>query len=369
MFNKKTIFYITYAILLFVFVSNYNVVIDLGIYVFGLFGSFFVGLSMAFIINVLMNGIEKLIISHSKCKEITPRIRVISLVITLITIFGGILIILLLVIPQLKDAFMSVFDLWPSFFESANLYFNTLTERYNLDYFTALNINWSNIFKGLTDYIQTGSGRIFAATSSIFGSVVNLGFGFVFAIYVLLQKEQLILNFRKVMIAYLPDKFVKSSFEVLSISNRIFSGFVVGQCTEAAIIGFMTLVMMLFFKMPYPLVITMLITVTAVIPIVGAFLGTAVGAFLIMVIDFWLAIWFVIGIIIIQQIDSNIFYPKIVGSKIGLPGIWVLLGVTVGGSVAGILGMLIGVPLTSVIYAIVKKDVYRKLSLQNAKYE
>jgi len=192
-----------------------------------------------------------------------------------------------------------------------------------------------------------------------FSGVINLFMGFVFAIYMLLQKEKLIKQFKKLFKAYLPEDKSRKLFYIGTITNDTFKKFFGGQFIEAVLLGILCFIGMTIFKMPYALTISVVIGVTALIPVFGAFFGTIIGAILILAVNPTQAFWFVIYIVVIQQIDGNFIYPKVVGDSVGLPGIWVMLAVIVGGNSLGIVGMLIGVPVASIVYKLVKEYVNR----------
>lgn len=197
--------------------------------------------------------------------------------------------------------------------------------------------------------------------SSIIGGVVGSVVAVVFAAYILLQKERLGRQFRQLLYAYLPEHHADRITEVGTLSYRTFSRFLSGQCLEAVILGCMFFLTMSILRFPYALTISVLITVTALIPIFGAFIGCIVGAFLILTVDPMQALWFVVLFLILQQVEGNLIYPHVVGSSVGLPSIWVLAAVTIGGSVMGIAGMLIFIPLCSVFYTLLRHSILNRL--------
>ena len=188
----------------------------------------------------------------------------------------------------------------------------------------------------------------FTVTKTVISSLVNFFIGFVFACYILLQKEKLSVQIRKVLYAFLPQKAVRQTMKVASLSYRTFANFVTGQCLEAVILGTMFFVIMSIFRFPYALLVGVVIAFTALIPIFGAFIGCVVGAFLNLVVNPMQALGFIILFLVLQQIEGNLIYPHVVGSSVGLPSIWVLVAVTIGGSLMGVVGMLVFIPLSSV---------------------
>ena len=205
--------------------------------------------------------------------------------------------------------------------------------------------------------------------SNIAGSFTNLTFSFILALYMLLGKEKLIRQIRAVLRAVLPLKAVVRIESVLALSSRIFSSFITGQCTEACILGTLCWLGMTLLQLPYAPMIGALIGFTALIPIVGAFMGTIIGAFMIAMVNPMSAVWFVIFLLTLQQIEGNLIYPRVVGSSVGLPGIWVLSAVTVGGAISGIAGMLFSVPIASILYALLRSTTRRRLKEKQIPYD
>ena len=210
---------------------------------------------------------------------------------------------------------------------------------------------------------------MFNSTMSAIGSIVSgvttFVIAFVFALYVLLQKEKLNVQMRKVMYAFLPEARVEWCLEICSLTGKSFSSFLTGQCVEALILGTMFFIVMSILNMPYALLVGVLIAFTALIPIFGAFIGCIVGAFLILMVNPLQALIFVIVFLVLQQIEGNLIYPKVVGSSVGLPSIWVLAAVTIGGNLMGIVGMLIFIPIVSVVYTLFRASVYKHLKMKH----
>ena len=214
-------------------------------------------------------------------------------------------------------------------------------------------------------FLKNGAGNVLGTTFSVamtlINSVMNFVIGFVFACYILLQKEKLSVQIRKVLYAFLPGKAVRQILKVASLSYRTFSNFVTGQCVEAVILGSMFVVAMTVFRLPYALLVGVVIAFTALIPIFGAFIGCVIGAFLIFMVNPVQALGFVVLFLVLQQIEGNLIYPHVVGGSVGLPSIWVLAAVSIGGSLMGVVGMLIFIPIVSVVYALFREVVYLKL--------
>ncbi len=226
-----------------------------------------------------------------------------------------------------------------------------------------LNVDWKAIGSMVLEFFRNGnilSNTVSIATSVVSG-VTNGIIGIVFAIYILMQKENLGRQFRRLFYAFFPEKVVDRFLEVCRLTGVSFNNFLSGQCLEAIILGMMFFVTMSILHMPYALVIAVLIGITALIPMFGAFIGCIVGAFLILIIDPMQALWFIILFMVLQQIEGNIIYPRVVGSSVGLPSIWVLAAVTLGASFGGVLGILFAIPIFSVIYTLLREDVRSRI--------
>ena len=352
------------VVLVFAFLYIDKILSTLG-YIIKLFMPFIIGLAIAFVLNVLVNVIEKKWLKNWKTKVMTK--RAVSLLIALILVIGFIVFLLFLIIPNLQNTIAIFADSIPVYNENLQDLLNSWGIDANI-------INEVvEVLKSLGDtastYIKENSNQVLETTLGIATNVVtgfvNVTIGLVFAIYFLAQKEKLNTQVNKLMDAYLPDKIINKIKDIASLSNKIFSNFVGGQCLEAIIIGFLCFLGMLILRLPYASTISVLVGFTALIPVFGAFIGTIIGAFLIFMVSPLQALIFIIFILVLQQLEGNLIYPKVVGKSVGLPGIWVLVAVTVGASVNGVLGMLLSVPIVSIIYSIVATNVKYRLEEKN----
>lgn len=223
------------------------------------------------------------------------------------------------------------------------------------------NVDWNNVMDKVADVVKSGFtsfvNSTLTAVGAVVGSVVNFFIGLIFGIYILSGKEKLHSQVSRIMHAYMKERTVARIRYIYRTANETFSSFIIGQCTEAVILGTLCTIGMLLFRFPYAPMIGAFIGATALIPIVGAYLGAAVGAFMILTVDPLKALLFIIFIVVLQQLEGNLIYPRVVGSSIGLPGIWVLAAVTVGGGLGGIGGMLLGVPVAATAYKLIRNDV------------
>lgn len=369
--NKKTIIelIIFTVVIIFAFV-NIEALWNFITYIIKIFMPFIIGVMIAFVLNVLLNVVENKLFKklNEKNGKVWKKIkRPTSLITTFIIIIALIAFILGLLIPQLKNTatiFTENFDSYKK--ESIKI-----LDKIGIDDkdIKVLNKNIEKIKGEVTSYVGDNKQEIvqttFGVASSVVGTITSLVLGIVFAIYILLKKEDLARQSRKVLKAYLPEKKEKRIREIANLSNKTFGNFISGQCLEALIIGVLCFIGMFILQIPYASTISVLVGFTALIPVFGAFIGTVIGAFLILMVDPTKAIIFIIFILILQQLEGNLIYPKVVGKSVGLPGIWVMVAVTVGASIAGVLGMLLSVPICSVLYSILKTDVNNRIDQKN----
>ena len=359
---------ITFGIAVFWVFENFSAAKATFLWILSLFTPFLIGACIAFILNVPMRAIERHLWPNAKQALGKKLRRPIAIVLTLLCFLGALSILLLLIVPELVRTASAFSSQIPSFLSQLEKPFNNINEK--LPQMTgqtaSLNLNlektiesFFSMLGGSVSFFATGLLRFI---SGLFGGAAKAFFGIVFAFYLLAQKETLAGQFQRVMIAYNREKLLERLTHIGALSNRIFSNFLTGQCLEALILGSLFFLSMTLFHMPYALLISVLIAVTALIPIVGAFIGCIVGALLILVENPLQAVWFVIWFLILQQIEGNLIYPHVVGNSVGLPGLWVLFAVTVGGAVGGIIGMFVSVPICSVIYVLGKEEVRRRLA-------
>lgn len=369
--NKKTIMQVILftIIVIFAFI-NISYLWTFIKYIIAIFMPFIIGAMIAFVLNVLLNVVENKLfkkLNKKNTKTWKKLKRPVSLVTTFIIIIAIIALILGLIIPQLKNTV----ELFTENFDSYKTQSVELLEKVGIEKKTInkLNNNIENIQEEATKYISKNSDKIMQTTvgvaTTVAGTVTTIVLGMVFAIYILLKKEDLTRQFKKLARAYLPEKRQRTLKEISTLSNKTFGNFVSGQCIEALIIGLLCFIGMLILQIPYAPTIAVLVGFTALIPVFGAFIGTAIGAFLILMVDPTKALVFVIFIIILQQLEGNLIYPKVVGNSVGLPGIWVMVAVTVGASIGGILGMLLSVPVCSILYSILRTDVNNRIDQKN----
>ncbi len=361
---KKIIFLAIVLVFAFIYIKEIWQFIT---FIIKIFMPFIIGLAIAFVINVLMNTIEKKWLKKWNTKSNIK--RVISLLLSIILVISFIIFLLLLIIPNLQNTIALFADSIPIYSQNLENILNNWQIDTNI--VTEINDILNTLGDNLAEYIKNNSNQVLETTLGIASNVVtgfiNITIGFVFAIYFLAQKERIASQFSKLMAAYIPQKRIDKINEIAALANKIFSHFVSGQCLEAIIIGILCFIGMVLLRLPYAPTISVLIGFTALIPVFGSLIGTIFGAFLIFMISPIQAIIFVMFIIILQQLEGNLIYPKVVGKSVGLPGIWVLVAVTVGASINGVLGMLLSVPICSIIYSIVATNVKYRLEEKDNK--
>ncbi len=335
-------------------------------FLFGIISPFLVGGVMAFVLNIPMRAFEEKLLGRWRGKRAEKAKRPLCLVLAIVSLAVVLAIVVGTVVPQVVATASEVGKKIPAFTERVVEELDRLVRDYpeltkRIDELELTEINWDSVLGSVIDFLKNGAGDVLNSTvsvaSGIISGIVNVVISFIFALYVLAQKERLADQGRRILSAYLPQAVGAKILEICSLLYRNFSSFITGQCLEAVILGTMFVVTMSLFRMPYALMVGVLIAFTALIPIVGGFIGCAVGAFLILIDNPLQALWFVILFLVLQQIEGNLIYPKVVGNSVGLPAIWVLMAVSVGGSLFGISGMLFFIPLTSSGYALLRESV------------
>jgi predicted PurR-regulated permease PerM len=337
----------------------------------GILKPFMYGGIIAFILNLPMSAIENKLFQSTKVKYAQKLKRPISLLLSVLLILLLILITVWMVIPQLASSASEIGRKIPVFLERIQTEAEQFAEKSPLleEQIGELDIGdiqWDSVMENVTHFMKNGAGNLLSSTfsmvSSIISSVVNGIIAFVFSVYILAQKEKLCGQVQRVMQAYLPGKFVEWVQKISRLLYTNFSNFITGQCLEAIILGGLFVICMSILRLPFALVIGILIALTALIPIAGAFIGCAVGVFLILIEDPVQALVFLGLFFVLQQVEGKLIYPKVVGNFVGLPGIWVLFAITVGGSLFGIVGMLVFIPLTATVYTLLREDVGKRIA-------
>ncbi len=349
---------------------KYDVVVGALGFVFHIIFPFILGGAIAFVLNVPMNFIERHLFSESRVKGrsyMRKMARPVSMLLVIFGVIGVVGIVMFVLIPQLGTTFANLGSSIQEFIPKVQGWAEEMfhNNRKVMEWVDNLEFDWNKIMETGINFFRNGAGSVLDSTitaaKSIVSGITTFFIAFVFAIYILLQKEKLSLQAKKVLFAFTRKGRAEAALEVLSLTYNTFSSFLTGQCVEAVILGSMFVVAMVLFQLPYALLVGIVIAFTALIPIFGAFVGCAVGVFMIFIEDPFKALVFVVLFLVLQQIEGNLIYPHVVGNSVGLPSIWVLAAVSVGGSLMGVVGMLIFIPVVSVIYALFREVVYLKL--------
>lgn len=326
---------------------------------------FILGAAIAFVLNVPMRRIESSL-SHV-LKKGSRLLRPVSMALSILLVAGVLFLVMFVVAPQLVRTLLGLQSSIPVFFGEVRQWLEQLFAEnpqilINME---QIQIDWQQLFNDSLKFLKNGAGSMLDTTFSAAISIVNgmstFLIGFIFSIYILLQKENLIRQIKKLLAAFLPERTVEGIVRIAALTSRTFSNFFTGQCMEAVILGSMFFIVLVVLRLPYALLIGVLIAFTALIPVFGAFIGWAVGAFLMLIISPMDALLFSAVFFTLQQIEGNMIYPHVVGNSVGLPSIWVLVAVTLGGSMMGVVGMLIFIPLCSVLYTLLRDTVNERL--------
>lgn len=328
------------------------------------------GCAMAYLLNILMSLYERYYFPASRSALVEQSRRPVCILAAIFSLVALLFLVVRLVLPELVACVRLLIAEVPSAIKQLVAGINDsglLTSTAMEDFFLSLEgVNWQEKITQMVRLLLDGVGGAAQMALSTFSSVIsvlmNLVIGLIFAIYLLVSKEQLSRQFSRLMRRYLRPSWDRRLRYVLSTLNTCFHKFIVGQCTEAVILGLLCMAGMTLFQFPYAVMIGTLVGFTALIPVAGAYIGAAVGAFMILTVSPLKALGFLVFIVVLQQLEGNLIYPKVVGTSIGLPGIWVLATVTLAGGILGIPGMLLGVPTAAAVYQILRQDVNKHLS-------
>ena len=328
-------------------------------FVVDLINPLIIGFVLAVVINVPMSFIEKHLFAKTKNKTLQKLRHPLAVLCAVVLIIVLIVGMFTLIIPELIHVGSFLVDVVSDVIDML-----AAADQGQENFFSRFNINWTKTKEDILNWFKNSSGQLLSGAAGMFGAaaggVMDLVFAVIFALYMLAGKERLLRQLKRLMRAWLPEKVTEPAMHVGNVFSVSFHAFIVGQVTEAAILGSLCAVGMLIFGLPYAAMIGVLVGVCALVPIVGGYVSAIVGTFIILTVDPVKALIFLIYLIVLQQIEGNLIYPRVVGGKINLPGIWVLAAVTIGGGLAGPFGMLLGVPTASALYALVKEKTAEK---------
>jgi len=375
--NKKNMrgfmLLIVFAIAVHAIFRNPDIITNVFGWIYAVISPVVLGAIIAFVLNILLRFFDNKVfagLDKSSRPAVVKLKRPLSLIASLAAAILVIVLIVNVIFPQIGDTLKMIGDAFIKFFPQVLEWVEELMISWDIsvDELKEIELNWDKIQQTVVDWVKNGSmSAVNIATSlstSIFGMLFNFILAFIIAIYFLLQKEEIIGAINMCAKAYMKEKNYKYAVKVAKLSNTSLSNFVTGQLLEAVILGSLCFVGMLIFKFPYASVVSVLVGVTALIPMFGAWIGGGISAVLILMVDPMKALLFLVFIVVLQQLEGNLIYPRVVGQSMGLPGLLVLLSVVIGGNLFGVVGILISVPLCSVVYALVKESVAGRLGLE-----
>ena len=364
--TRKILFFITFAVALIFAVFHLDKLREMAAYLTGILMPFLVGIAIAFVLNVFVKLFENKIFSplNKKNFKVWGHIRrPLSIVLSFLIVFSIVSFIIFFVLPEIARSIREFTVNLPEYLRRLSAQVTAWMNELNItqEFINTIRVDWSAVISQATQFTTDFMGSLVNVTMSVASGLISLVLSIIFSIYMLIGKEKLTKNLKRVLYAYLPKEKARRAIEVAALSNRIFSGFVAGQLTEALIIGILCYIGMSLIGFPYALLISSVACITSVVPILGAYLGGAIGGFILLLIDPMKCLWFLIFLVLLQQFEGNVIYPRVVGTMISLPGIWVLLAILVCGGIFGIGGVLLGVPAASVVYTLLRTSTKNRL--------
>lgn len=375
--NKKNVriilLIIVFTVVLFTAVQNIGAILDFAVNVWGVFSSVIAGLAIAFVLNVPLRMFEnKWFYGMREHRNPTVRkmLRPVSIVCSLLITLGVLIVLLLIILPQLVEAVAAVLARMPGYVTELIAWIDRLLEPFGFSLSEQLEgIDWTKVFSDIGTMLSQGMNEILSAAgtaanvgTSIVSGVIDVVFSVIIAVYVLAQKERIGRFVHRCILAFMPRRVGSGFIRICSMAAETFSNFIGGQLMDSCILGLLCFIGMTIFRFPYANVISVVIGVTSLVPLVGAFVGVIIGALLILTVEPIKSLLFIVFILVLQQIEGNLIYPKIVGKAVGLPGVIVLSAVLVGGNIAGIIGGLCAVPVSAVLYTLLRGAVDSRLA-------
>lgn len=371
---RKILFIVLIAALIVIGLYRIGDVVNVIGAIFYLLTPFFFGIAIALLLNIIMNPLERLLSKNIRLrKRITEKgktkhpARVLSLIISIAIAILIVIVFFALIVPRLYDTFAQLVRTVPYALRDLQLWVNATVDQYPQieEWVADLDIDLQNIFSNVSTFLRSSMTRLINSTvnavSSALLALVNIFIGFVFAIYLLLHKDQLANQFNRLMYAFFPQEKAENIIYVAALSGKTFSAFVAGQCIEAVILAMLCFIGMMILKIPFALLISLIAMVFALIPIFGAWFSGIIGFLLILIEAPIKAVIFVLFIIILQQVEGHVIYPKTMSKNIQLPSMWILVAVTIGGKMFGIVGMIVFIPICSVIYTLTREVMHHRL--------
>ena len=379
--NKKNVrtilLIIVFTVLLFTAVQNIGAILGFVVDVWGVFASIIAGLAIAFVLNVPLKLFEdKLFYALREHRNSTVRrlLRPVSIVCSLLITLGVLIVLLLIVLPQLVDAVAAVISRMPGYINDLIVWLDDLLAPLDFSVSAMLDgVDWNAAFNNISNTLSEGIDGIINTAGSALGTAANVGttiingaidviFSVIIAVYVLAQKERIGRFIRRCMSAFLPRRIALGIERICTMAAGTFSNFISGQLMDSFILGLLCCIGMNIFRFPYANIIGVVVGVTSLVPLVGSFVGIVIGAMLTLTVDPLKALLFIVFVLCLQQVEGNLIYPKVVGKAVGLPGVIVLSAVLVGTNIAGIIGGLCAVPISAILYTLLREAVNNRIS-------
>lgn len=363
---KSLLLLITFTILLILAIVKFDTIWSVVGNVITIFTPLFIGLAIAFVLNRPCAFFKRMLDKPLGGTKLAGLSTILAVTASYFVLFAVVTAIISFVIPQLVASAQLFAASFEGYLDQAQKWLNEIVERFNLAQLdlTKLDDIIKKMVNGAITAVTNAVPQIFTFTSGVISIIVTAVLAFVFSIYMLAGKETLLSQSRRVLKAYVPNRVYEKTLDVIRLTADTFSKFVTGQITEACILGVLCFSGMVILRLDYAPLIGMLVGVSALIPIVGAYVGATLSALLLVMISPVKALTFVIFLVALQQFEGNVIYPRVVGTSLGLPGIWVLTAVTVGGGLFGFLGMLLSVPVASICYILLRRDVHARLRVE-----
>lgn len=365
--DKKIVKYIVLIAVMVLAVLRFDTLLGFAGKLWSIATPLVLGAVMAYVLNIIMKKLEQFFFPKSKKRIVTAIRRPVCIVLSILLIVLVIFLIIRLVVPELVETIRLIGKWIPLGLQKGQEFLLENSDQIpELEkWIASFEFDWESTVQKAIQYLTTGVGGLLGSTltlvGTIGGGVTNFVIGLIFAIYILASKEKLQNQIARTAKAYSKPELLKKTEKILKVADETFSSFIVGQCTEAVILGVLCIIGMKLFGFPYAPMVGTFIGATALIPVVGAYIGGAVGFIMILTVSPVKAAFFLLFLVVLQQLEGNIIYPRVVGSSIGLPGMWVLASVTVGAGLGGIIGMLLGVPLAATAYKLLRSDVHQRV--------
>jgi len=335
--------------------------------IYGVISPLLLGAAIAYVLNLLVVLYEKIYFPKSTNKIIINTRRGMCILFSVLTILLVIFFFLGVVIPQFIRSIQMLSAGFPAIYNNLLEWASLHADKIPLlqQKLQEMNMDGAALMKKVMDVVGSWAGGTFSLMGSVFGQIFNWVLAIIFALYLLFGMEDLKKQFSKILRTYVKEERRAKLHEVMGTANETFSSYIIGQCKEAVILGLLCTTGMLIFGFPYATVIGPVMGLTALIPMIGSTIGAGIGFLLIVMVDPFTSLMFLIFVLVLQQVEGNLIYPKVVGKSIGLPGIWVFAAIIIGGGLLGITGVILGVPVAATVYKLMSRTINKRLENQN----